>query len=143
MRVWHVKIRNIAVCLIRNNNKIFVFEGFDEVNNEVFYRPLGGGIEFGELAESAAAREFMEEVGAEIKNIQYVATFENIFSFNGKPSHEIVILLKAEFVNESMYSKNEVECVELDTSFIAKWIPIEEFINGSKVVYPDGILEYL
>ncbi len=62
-----MEIRNIAICLISNDDKIFVSEGRDEVKNETLYRPLGGGIEFGELAEETAIREFKEEINAEIE----------------------------------------------------------------------------
>ena len=46
-------IRPIAVCVVRNNDNILVFEGYDPVKKETFYRPLGGAIEFGEHSKSA------------------------------------------------------------------------------------------
>jgi len=41
------QIRPIAICAFLRNNRILVAEGFDPVKDETFYRPLGGGIEFG------------------------------------------------------------------------------------------------
>ena len=32
------EIRPIAICIFYHNNKILVFEGFDKVKNEFFYR---------------------------------------------------------------------------------------------------------
>jgi hypothetical protein len=42
------EIRPVALCVFRNNDGILVFEGYDDVKGETFYRPPGGGIEFGE-----------------------------------------------------------------------------------------------
>jgi 8-oxo-dGTP pyrophosphatase MutT (NUDIX family) len=39
-----------------------VAHGHDSVKSEDFYRPLGGGIEFGELSEAALRREIKEEL---------------------------------------------------------------------------------
>ena len=46
------QIRPIAICVFHNSNRILVFEGQDPVKGETFYRPLGGGIEFGESSEA-------------------------------------------------------------------------------------------
>jgi hypothetical protein len=45
------QIRPIALCVFHNNNRILVFEGYDKAKDEIFYRPLGGGIEFGEKGD--------------------------------------------------------------------------------------------
>ena len=60
------KIRPLAICIFRKNDRILVAEGYDPVKNEHFYRPLGGGIEFGEYSEQTIRRELMEEIGAEV-----------------------------------------------------------------------------
>ena len=41
-------IRPIAICVLRRHDEILVIEGRDESRDLTFYRPLGGGIEFGE-----------------------------------------------------------------------------------------------
>ena len=43
-----IKIRPLALCIFLHQNKILVAEGYDPKKNQIFYRPLGGGIEFGE-----------------------------------------------------------------------------------------------
>ena len=42
------RIRPLAICVFLNNNRILVAEGYDPIKQQTFYRPLGGGIEFGE-----------------------------------------------------------------------------------------------
>jgi hypothetical protein len=45
------QIRSVSLCIFLNKNRILVFEGYDKIKGETFYRPLGSGIEFGETAE--------------------------------------------------------------------------------------------
>ena len=83
-------IRALAICIFSHNGKILVFEGHDPLKDEIFYRPLGGGIEFGEHSEETVHRELMEEISAEVKDLVYLGTLENIYVFDGEPGHEIV-----------------------------------------------------
>ena len=56
-----MKIRPITICLITHQDRMLVFEGHKD-DGSVYYRPLGGGIEFGEKAVDAAVREVEEEL---------------------------------------------------------------------------------
>ena len=84
------QIRPLAICVFSHNNKILVSEEHDPSKGETFYRPLGGGIEFGEHSIDTIHRELMEKIGAEVKDLVYLGTLENIYIFNGIPGHEIV-----------------------------------------------------
>lgn len=138
-----MSIRNIAICLIEHDNKLFVGEGRDAVKGDTFYRPLGGGIEFGELAAQTAIREFKEELNADIQVLAYCHTLENIFEFNGKQGHQIVIVLQARFVDPAFYDRDNFACIDDNGGFVAKWIDKDEFYAGRKILYPIGLVEYL
>lgn len=138
-----MNIRNIVICIIESGNKIFVGEGSDKVKGETFYRPLGGGIEFGELAWEAAVREFREEMDTEIEIISCGATLENIFEFEGVKGHEIVIVLHAKFKDAAIYTLDDIKCNEEGAWFLGKWIDKNEFYSGRKILYPSGLAEYL
>ena len=73
-------IRPLALCLFRNKGRILVNGDADPHSQEYYYRPLGGGIEFGELSEAAIKREIMEELGESIENVQFVGVLENVFT---------------------------------------------------------------
>ena len=86
------RIRPLAICVFRRNDRILVAEGYDSIKKQTFYRPLGGAIEFGERGEDTVRRELKEEINVEVGELHYIGTLENIFIFNGTPGHEIVIV---------------------------------------------------
>jgi 8-oxo-dGTP pyrophosphatase MutT (NUDIX family) len=136
-------IRPIAICVFRRNGHILVTEAIDTVKHETFYRPIGGGIEFGEHSSTAVRREIQEEIGAEIRDLHLIGTLENIFTYNGSPGHEIAQVYDAEFVNESLYSLPHVSGVENNgEQFQALWKAIDQFSTESPL-YPEGLLELL
>jgi len=137
-------VRAIAICIIRRGDDIFVAEGYDPLKNETFYRPLGGTIEFGEHGRETVAREMREEISAEVTVGRYLAAVENIFTYNGRTGHEIVLIYEAEFVDKAFY---EQECVSAqednDSPFRALWKPLAVFRNRQAPLYPDELLELL
>jgi len=134
------RIRPIAICLFRNGNRISVSEGFDTVKQSYYYRPLGGGIEYGESSKSAISREIQEELDTKIENIQSVGVIENIFTYEGEQGHEIVFVFDAEFSDKSLYELDEIDGYEqeADVRFKAKWQSLDEIKkNGSRLVPED------
>lgn len=109
----------------------------------VFYRLLGGTIELGETSIDALKREFMEEIGAEINIVNYIACLENIYSINGITRHELTQLYEAELVNESLYEKESIPVNENGRKSEAKWIPVISFIDEREVLFPAGLENYL
>ena len=137
-------IRPIAIGIVIHRDRLFAFEGYDPYKPETFYRPLGGSIEFGERGEQALAREFKEEIGAELKNITYLTTVENIFIYKGEPHHEIVLIYSCEFKNKTLYTKSEIIGREDDGSPLrCLWQPISKFLKGKLILYPDGLIELI
>lgn len=97
------KIRPIAICVFHHDGKILVSEAFDSAKGASFCRPLGGGIEFGETSAQTIERELQEEIGAEVINLRLIGTLENIFTYMGKPAHELVQVYDGEFSDASIY----------------------------------------
>jgi len=133
--------RPLALCVFRKDRSIFVAEGFDKTKDEIFYRPLGGSIEFGEYGRETVARELREEIGADVTNIRYLGTLENIFVFEGRPCHEIVLVFEGKFVEKSFYKKKRG--LETTGRMEAFWKPLDFFLKKEAPLYPDGILSLL
>ncbi|QPQ30811.1 NUDIX hydrolase [Lysinibacillus sp. JNUCC 51] len=138
------QIRAIAICVFRKGDSILVAEGFDEVKGDHYYRPIGGGIEYGETSSQAIKREVLEEIGATIMNLNYLGTIENIFTYNGDLGHEVVFIYDAEFIEKSFYEKPSFFGQE-DNGAIFKllWKPISDFTNNKLVLVPDGLVDLL
>jgi len=138
------RIRPLALGLFLRDGKLLVFEGHDPVKGQTFYRPLGGGIEFGETGAQAMAREMREEIGAEVTNVHYFGLSENIFIHVGEMGHEIVLLFEAELVDKSLYERDDLQAVEPGgVVFKVLWKPLSEFAEGREPLYPDGLLDLL
>jgi 8-oxo-dGTP pyrophosphatase MutT (NUDIX family) len=139
------RIRPLAICLFRNNDRILVAEGYDPVKKESFYRPLGGGIEFGEYSEQTIQRELWEEIGAEVCELKYLGTLENVFVFNGTPGHEIVQVFDGSLRDSGLYERTVImgHEVDIEDTFRAVWKRIDEFGEGKSILYPTGLLEML
>ena len=135
------RIRPTALCLFRNGNKILVSECFDSAKQEYFCRPLGGGIEFGESSREAMLREISEEIDAEVENLNLIKVIENIFIYEGKQGHEVAFVYDAEFVNKSLYEKEELTCYEgsIDTKFTAKWMSLAEIQKKNIRLVPPSL----
>lgn len=136
------RLRPIALGVIRRNDGILVFEGYDPTKRESFFRPLGGGIDFGERGAEALRRELAEELGVQIDEPHYLGTLENLFVYDGRPGHEICLIYEATFRDRSLYEREEFEGREGASSFQAKWKGISDFRNGERL-YPVGLIELL
>lgn len=138
-------VRPLAICVFRRGDRILAAEGYDEVKKHTFFRPLGGRIEFGEYGHQTIAREVMEEISQEVTGVHYLGTLENIFTFNGKPGHEIVLVYDGQFVDSSLYEREPIEGYEDEDALLFKafWKPLDFFETGGPPLYPDGLIELL
>ena len=140
------RIRPLALCVFRRGDRILLARGYDSSKGETFYRPVGGKIEFGETAAQAVAREVMEELGAQVADIVYLGALENIFQYEGKLGHEIVLVFDGRFVDESL-NADDVQLVGEDdgeTLYEANWHTLAAFrAANAPPLYPDGLLALL
>ena len=140
------RIRPLALCIFRRGDIILVARGYDKSSGEMFYRPIGGKIEFGEPARDAVVREVMEELGAEAADIVYLGALENIFEYEGVPGHEIVLVFDGRFVDESL-NRDDVVLVgedDGDVLYEASWRTLDSFrSDDAPPLYPAGLLELI
>jgi len=135
------RIRPIVICLFRNGDRILAAEGFDSVKQKQFYRPLGGGVEFGEHSSDALAREIKEELGAEIEDARLLGLIENVFTHEGRPGHEVVFVYDAKFTDRSLYDQETlIGHEDGDGFFTARWVSLEEIQSDSVRLVPQELI---
>ncbi len=134
-------IRPVVLGIVKKDNKILVSEGYDKVKDEVFYRCLGGGIEFLEDSKEALKREFKEELDIDINVGKFLGITENIFTFNGKNAHELVLFYEID-INDKDY-KEKYHIIDEDSGSYAIWVDIDKFKNKELKIYPNKMYEFL
>ena len=140
------RIRPLAICVFRRDDKIFVSRGYDSHKAQTFYRPIGGRIEFGERGSETVIREVREEIDVEVTGLTYLGALENIFSFEGHPGHEILLIYDGKFLDPAM-NRDDLEIIGKDDGDIlyqGSWKPLD-FFRGDDAppLYPTGLLALL
>lgn len=137
------RIRVVAFALFRNRGRILAARGYDEVKKEHFYRPLGGGVEFGESAEEAVVREIREETGKKIRGVRLLGVVENRFRYNGKPHHEVAFLFDARFSDAGLSRRTGISYSDGDKAGTAEWVDWKDLRRRRIPLYPQGLLPLL
>lgn len=139
MSVIKQYVRPLALGIILKDNKILAVREFDRKKNEHFYRLVGGGIEFGEKGAEALKREFMEELGIEIKVKKLLGALENLFTFEGENGHEICLIYETEFADKEIYESERLPMIEPQhADKFAVWVPL-----SAERIYPDGWQKFI
>jgi 8-oxo-dGTP pyrophosphatase MutT (NUDIX family) len=139
--VDRVFARPVALALIRRRDEILVGPVTELDGTLIGRRPPGGTIEFGESGRDAVLREIREELGVDVTDIRYVGTIENIYTFRGKPEHELVRIYEARFSDPSLYSRDVFDCVEADGQrFTCVWRRVPD---PGEPLFPEGLLDLI
>jgi 8-oxo-dGTP pyrophosphatase MutT (NUDIX family) len=135
------RIRHIAICVFSHQGKILVNAFPDAVKQQILFRPLG--IEFGERSADAIVREIREELGLPIHNVRLLGTLESLFTYLGKPGHEVVQVYDAQFSDLRVYDQIGLEGHESNGDRIqAQWRDSES-LHRDGVLVPEGLHEML
>lgn len=124
------------MLIVRNNGKLLFSRGYDSVKKEAFLRPLGGHIEFGEKGEETIRREMREELGCGVENVKFLSVIENLFTYNGKQGHEIVLVYEGKLADESRYEKESFTFWEGGCKTGAGWFSKADVAKEGVPVYP-------
>jgi 8-oxo-dGTP pyrophosphatase MutT (NUDIX family) len=130
-------IRPCAFCLVKEGGSFLIGRYVDPDHEAPFYRPLGGGILFGESGDEAVRREFREELGIELGAVAFLGFIENLFVMGSERYHELCLIFGAE---PDGWSLERFHAFEIQESISETAIVIEaQDIEGVTPFYPDGV----
>lgn len=137
-----MEIRTNSLVIIKKNNLLLSQKGVDQKSGEIFYRLLGGGIEFGEHSRETLTREIKEELNATIINEKFLCVIENVFEFNFKKYHEITFLYSGDLLEKNLYNEINIKIFDKDDKY-TDWVSIDEIKSGRVIIYPKETIKYL
>ncbi len=106
------------------------------------YRPLGGGVEWGERTVEALVREIREELRVELLAPRLVTVLENLFTYCGVEGHEIVFVYDGVAGDPSLYDRDPFVYLDNEVPARARWMRLADF-GPSAPRYPEGLLDVL
>lgn len=127
-------IRPVAAAVIRDGDRLLVWEDHDPATGDVVSVPLAGGIEFGETGAEAIARELREELGQVPSAVSFLGLFEDIFEWNGQRRHELWLAYAVGRLDEVVVHEDD------GTSYLARWRRIDDLRGPERRLVPEGLL---
>lgn len=136
-------VRPLSIGLIRRADELLVMAVRGDRGSIKGWRPPGGGIEFGESAESTLVRELLEELGERVVCRSQVCVLENIYVHEGSPGHEVVFVFEVEFLEPSSYATEAYAFVDQGIANDVVWRKASQLLEGAEPLYPVGLCHYL
>lgn len=132
------------ILLVDETDRTFLFKGQDPKNpSDVFWCPVGGGIEAEETPEEAIRREVMEETGlADFILGPRIWNREVMLSFNGVLLHakETWFFSRVDHFEVDISGFSELE---RETTLDQKWWTLQELIETREALTPRRLPELL
>ena len=140
--IWRPQahVRALALGLPFRDGRLLVSAVTRDDGTEIGWRPLGGGIDFGEPAETAVRRELEEEIQAEVAVRRLLGVFENIYSHQGQTGHEVVFAFEVTLIRPGRAVAEDFIVEDGGFRDRAAWVPITDFTEGRKTLLPEALL---
>lgn len=143
------RIRVVALAVIRrpSDGAVLAIRFCPEGQERTYYRPAGGGVEFGELAVDAVQREILEELGHRVCVERLLGVVENIYGDyldDGETHHQIMFNWLARFEDENLYQQPDFHIHENNgDEYRAYWVQVDELARQKIPFYPTGLADLI
>jgi len=127
----------VRILLIDQRDRLLLFHGQDPANlSDIFWCPVGGGIEAGESPEQAAKREVREETGLlDFELGPHVWNGQEKYNFNGAKRHAIETWFFAR-VEEFQIDTSGFSDIELKSFIEYRWWTPAELASTRETLTP-------
>lgn len=139
------EIRVKALGLHWRHDRLLAAEVRDDHGRVKGVRPIGGGVEFGELAEAAVLREFKEELGVDVVVLRGPLVMENLYAHEGARGHEVLFIFDVGFSEGALEKREHLEFQDDDGArCVARWFDLNDLDrDGRPDLYPKGLKSLL
>ncbi len=134
------RIRPIVLGVVWRGSDLLLGQVCDDDGGIEGWRPLGGGIEFGEGSSDALRREFNEELNAAIQEPRLLTVMENHYEHYGQVGHEIAFVFETGFVDNSVYERDKFSIAEGELVVDVEWTSFEPFRQCRSALFPVGLV---
>ncbi|RVX46680.1 NUDIX domain-containing protein [Nonomuraea polychroma] len=131
---------------IDDQDRVLLLHGFDPERPESpFWFTIGGGLEDGETAAEAAARELFEEAGIragveEFSGPYGTSTIEFCWAEYAITQDQVFLAVR---VGDAVVSFEHMEQIEKDTTIAYRWWSVEELESTEEVFFPEDLAAIL
>lgn len=137
MRAGERQAIKAMAAIVRPRDRALLVSEHVSPDGEVFHRLLGGHVEFGERAEDAVHREFLEEIGQLLADVRPLGVVQNIFRWGGELAHEVVFVYAASFADPAAYEIGRQPIADhVEDGPVVIWRDAQA---TSPPLYPDGV----
>ena len=82
--------------------------------------------------------------GATLVNVRPLGVLENLYTYNGNPGHEIILVYEGELAEKELRLRADLKISESNgVSYPVRWVSEQEVREGWVRVYPEGLVAYL
>ena len=124
-------VRTVGVTV--RNGKVLVQR---EINGDEYALP-GGTVKLGETTEETLIREYLEETGEVISVKRLLWTEESFWVYDGKKHHGIAFYYLIDFIDDSIFERDEFISQKDNCDIVLGWLPIKEL--DKIIIYPEFI----
>ncbi len=130
-------IFNFRVAAIIENEGKFLVTDHKDKN---YLSLIGGRAKIGESSIDTIKREVLEETGYKVSEAKVMGVIENFFEFKDNNYHEILILIKVDFEDKSIYAKEKIACQDKKGIYFT-WKNIDKLKKEN--LKPSILIDYL
>ena len=112
-KIYHNPTPAVSILPVKEGKVLLARRAIEPYKGD--YDVLGGFMDFGETAEEAVRRELKEEVGLEVKSMQFFRTYVDRYGEDGE--HTLGLFFSVEAQGEPKASDDVSEC---------EWVKIED-----------------
>ena len=131
-----IRVKAMVALMEHSGDRVAVIRFPGTAGMPPFHRLVGGSVEYGERAKTAAVREVREEIGIDLAHIEHLGVIENLFELDDEVGHEIVFIYRAS-IDAAVIPPGGGWFQDNGDPIWVEWLPLHEPLELA--LYPAGV----